>query len=80
LNNSYNGNQGLEMFPGQGQEAFPALNQVDPMSTPEINIQLAPPSRQASFEPAVKDEPPSEGALSPPESGMCCVLCLAAVG
>lgn len=68
--NSYNnGNQGLEMFPGQGQEAFPALNAGDAMSPPEINIQLAPPSRQTSFEPAREDEP-SEGALSPPDSSM----------
>jgi hypothetical protein len=63
---SYNGNQALEMFPGVGQEAFPALNPGDAMSPPEINIQLAPPSRQTSFEPP-QDEA-VEGALSPPES------------
>ena len=44
---------GLEMFPGQGQEAFPSLNHTSPgdlgaadqMSPPEINIDYAPPSK-----------------------------------
>ncbi|KAF2737277.1 hypothetical protein EJ04DRAFT_510386 [Polyplosphaeria fusca] len=59
----------------QGQEAFPAINQgmapvpdaglADTMSPPEINIDFAPPSRQASFEPA---KPGTDAdALSPPD-------------
>jgi hypothetical protein len=72
--NQYNGQQ-LDMFPGQGQEAFPSLNHQsgidyngnnEAMSPPEINIQLAPPSRQASFEPP-KPEGGPDGALSPPD-------------
>jgi hypothetical protein len=66
-------NGGMNMFPNQG-ETFPTLNQAtnmdyngngDAMSPPEINIQLAPPSRQASFEPPKGDGP--DGALSPPD-------------
>jgi len=44
-------------------------NQAWYMSPPEINIMLAPPSRQASFEPSYADSgySGSEGALSPPD-------------
>lgn len=67
----FNGQQGLEMFPGRGQDPFPALNQgvgqAVTMSPPEINIQLAPPSRQQSFEPP-KPEPHMPGdTLTPPD-------------
>lgn len=57
----------------QGQEPFPAINQgmiqvdadANTMSPPEINIDFAPPSRQASFEPA---KPGTDAdALSPPD-------------
>jgi hypothetical protein len=73
LNQYNNGLQGMNMFPNQA-EAFPTLNAPtnmdyngngEAMSPPEINIQLAPPSRQASFEPAKGDGP--DGALSPPD-------------
>lgn len=64
--NSYNnGQQGMSLF--QPQESFPDFQgHNEAMSPPEINIQLAPPSRQASFEPP-KDEAVLEGALSPPD-------------
>merc|ERR1711939_192378 len=67
LNSNYNGNEGLQMFPDQSQEPFPALNvnPGDAMSPPVITFNPAPPSRQASFEP-LKDEV-NEGALSPPD-------------
>jgi hypothetical protein len=69
MNNQY-GQQGMHMY--QGQEPFPTINQTGPefgqadtMSPPEINIDFAPPSRQASFEPA---KPGNSGdALSPPD-------------
>jgi hypothetical protein len=65
--NQYNGQQVMPMFPTQAQESFPEFqHNNEPMSPPEINIQLAPPSRQASFEPA-KVEGAPEGALSPPD-------------
>lgn len=66
----FNGQQGLEMFPGQGQDPFPALNQgvgqATTMSPPEINIQLAPPSRQQSFEPQKDTHMPGD-TLTPPD-------------
>jgi hypothetical protein len=63
--NQYNGPQGIPMF--QTQESFPDFQgHNEAMSPPEINIQLAPPSRQASFEPA-KPEGAPDGALSPPD-------------
>ncbi|KAF2279682.1 uncharacterized protein EI97DRAFT_371559 [Westerdykella ornata] len=69
LNNQF-GDQGLNMY--QGQEPFPNINQgvaefgqADTMSPPEINIDFAPPSRQASFEPAKPTN--SADALSPPD-------------
>jgi hypothetical protein len=71
INHSYNGNQGMEMFPGQGQEAFPALNPLNPgdaMSPPVITFEPAPPSRQASFEPGKGEG--NDDALSPPDSSM----------
>lgn len=63
---------GMDMFPGGGQEPFPALNQEygasDQMSPPEINIDFAPPSRQQSFEPPKPEG--SENALSPPNRSL----------
>lgn len=60
------------MTPYQGQEPFPSLNQpvpefgqADAMSPPEINIDFAPPSRQASFEPPKPEH--QADALSPPD-------------
>jgi hypothetical protein len=73
MNQYNNGLQGMNMFPNQ-EDTFPTLNQPtnmdynsngEALSPPEINIQLAPPSRQASFEPAKGDGP--DGALSPPD-------------
>jgi hypothetical protein len=65
------GQQGLGVYP-QGPEPFPSLNQVGPdfgqadaMSPPEINIDFAPPSRQASFEPPKPEH--QADALSPPD-------------
>ncbi|KAK8255228.1 C2H2 type zinc finger domain-containing protein [Phyllosticta capitalensis] len=68
-----NRNDGMDMFPGAGQEPFPALSNDNPqdygasdqMSPPEINIDFAPPSRQQSFEPPKPDN--SANALSPPD-------------
>ncbi|KAH7125400.1 C2H2 type zinc finger domain-containing protein [Dendryphion nanum] len=67
-------NQGIGIYQqGPGQEPFPTINQsapefagqADTMSPPEINIDFAPPSRQASFEPP--KPPNSADALSPPD-------------
>ncbi|EON69979.1 hypothetical protein W97_09244 [Coniosporium apollinis CBS 100218] len=64
----------LDLLLGQGQEQFPRLNQrnrlaylgqADQMSPPEISIDFAPPSRQASFEPPKLAA--QENALSPLE-------------
>ncbi|KAF2013720.1 hypothetical protein BU24DRAFT_434664 [Aaosphaeria arxii CBS 175.79] len=66
--------QGMGIYhPGQPQEPFPNINQAGPefggqadtMSPPEINIDFAPPSRQASFEPPKPAN--SADALSPPD-------------
>ena len=73
MNSQYGGQQGMEMFQGPQHEPFPTINQAsgvdfgqaDQMSPPEINIDFAPPSRQASFEPA-KSETQTD-ALSPPD-------------
>ena len=56
MNNQFGQHQGMGAYQNQGTEAFPSLNnnefgQADTMSPPEINIDFAPPSRQASFEP-----------------------------
>ena len=66
------GPQSVNGFAGQNSEPFPSLNQpmpefghADAMSPPELNIDFAPPSRQASFEPP-KAEPQLD-ALSPPD-------------
>ncbi|KAF2185398.1 hypothetical protein K469DRAFT_576397 [Zopfia rhizophila CBS 207.26] len=75
MNNQFENQQaGLGMYQQQGQEPFPTINQsgvpefggqADTMSPPEINIDFAPPSRQASFEPA---KPGNQAdALSPPD-------------
>jgi hypothetical protein len=72
MNNQY-AEQGMNIY--QGQEPFPTINQAGPefgqadtMSPPEINIDFAPPSRQASFEPAKPGH--SSDALSPPDRCM----------
>ena len=64
--------QGVNGFSGQNSEPFPSLNQPmpefghpDAMSPPEINIDFAPPSRQASFEPPKPEH--QLDALSPPD-------------
>ncbi|KAF3007874.1 hypothetical protein E8E13_010916 [Curvularia kusanoi] len=72
MHNQFAQQQGMGAYQNQGTEAFPSLNefgQADTMSPPEINIDFAPPSRQASF------EPPKPGStadaltdtLSPPD-------------
>jgi hypothetical protein len=74
INNQYS-HQGMGIYQGQGHEPFPTINQshipefgaADTMSPPEINIDFAPPSRQASFEPAKPDH--QADALSPPDRG-----------
>lgn len=61
---------GLEMFPGVGQEPFPSMNQQSPgdmghadqMSPPEISIEYAPPSKPMENARPGNDEE----ALSPP--------------
>ncbi|KNG52369.1 c2h2 type zinc finger domain-containing protein [Stemphylium lycopersici] len=64
--------QGMNGYTGQNSEPFPSLNQAmpefgqaDAMSPPEINIDFAPPSRQASFEPPKPEH--QIDALSPPD-------------
>jgi hypothetical protein len=59
---------GLEMFPGSGEEPFPSLNQqnlvegnADQMNPPEISINYAPPTGPMDMRPGTNDE-----ALSPP--------------
>jgi hypothetical protein len=71
MNHQY-GQQGLGVYPNPGPEPFPSLNQpgpdfgqADAMSPPEINIDFAPPSRQASFEPPKPEH--QADALSPPD-------------
>lgn len=63
---------GMGTYQNQNQEPFPSLNQpvpefgqADAMSPPEINIDFAPPSRQASFEPPKPEH--QIDALSPPD-------------
>jgi hypothetical protein len=75
LNNHY-GQQGMGAYQSQGQEPFPTINQgpppefgqADTMSPPEISIEFAPPSRQASFEPPKPEH--QADALSPPDRCM----------
>lgn len=64
--------QNMGAYQNQGPEPFPSLNQpmpefghADAMSPPEINIDFAPPSRQASFEPPKPEH--QIDALSPPD-------------
>lgn len=72
FNNQF-GQQGMGAYQGQGQEPFPSINQgpgpefgqADTMSPPEINIDFAPPSRQASFDPPKPEH--QTDALSPPD-------------
>jgi len=67
------GQQGMGAYQAQGQEPFPTINQgpgpefgqADTMSPPEISIEFAPPSRQASFEPPKPEH--QADALSPPD-------------
>jgi hypothetical protein len=66
------GQQAMGAYPSQGSEPFPTINQglpefgqADAMSPPEINIDFAPPSRQASFEPPKPEH--QMDALSPPD-------------
>jgi len=80
MNNQY-GQQGLGVYPNQGAEPFPSLNQggpdfgqADAMSPPEINIDFAPPSRQASFEPPKPEH--QADALSPPDRCKCNAICV----
>jgi hypothetical protein len=73
--NNY-GQQGMGAYQTQGQEPFPTINQgpgpefgqADTMSPPEISIEFAPPSRQASFEPPKPEH--QADALSPPDRCM----------
>lgn len=71
MQNQY-GQQGMGVYTNTGPEPFPSLNQgipefgqADAMSPPEINIDFAPPSRQASFEPPKPEH--QADALSPPD-------------
>jgi hypothetical protein len=71
MNNQF-AQQGMGVYSNQGSEQFPSLNQgvpefghADAMSPPEINIDFAPPSRQASFEPPKPEH--QADALSPPD-------------
>jgi hypothetical protein len=58
-------NQGQEPFPTINQGSAPDFGQADTMSPPEISIEFAPPSRQASFEPPKPEH--QTDALSPPD-------------
>ncbi|KAL1304837.1 hypothetical protein AAFC00_003763 [Neodothiora populina] len=64
-----------DLYQNSGSEPFPQLSghnspgdfgQADVMSPPEINIEFAPPSRQASFEPNIAVVK-QEDTLSPPD-------------
>lgn len=70
--NNHYAPQGMVSYHNQGPEPFPSINQpgvefgqADAMSPPEINIDFAPPSRQASFEPPKPEH--RADALSPPD-------------
>ncbi|CAK4033067.1 Transcriptional regulator CRZ1 [Lecanosticta acicola] len=73
MNPPFGQQNGLDLFPGTGQEPFPSLNstqgsspgdlgQADHMSPPEINIDYAPPTRPVEN---VRSDN-SQDALSPP--------------
>jgi len=73
MDNLFNVGLGLDHFPAQGQEAFPATLQTtesgdfffqEQMSPPEISIDFAPPAKQLSFNEAGNS---NGDALSPPE-------------
>jgi hypothetical protein len=62
---AYQQQQGQEPFPTINQGPSPDFGQADTMSPPEISIEFAPPSRQASFEPPKPEH--QADALSPPD-------------
>lgn len=82
MNENNFGQQNQNMYQGQGQEAFPQMNnmpqmqhtnssgemgQAQQMIPPEINVEFAPASRQNSFEPPKPTL--DQDALTPPERG-----------
>lgn len=76
MQNNFTRQPGPQMYtnpPGQDFGHFPMRNdpsdmgQAAQMAPPEINVELAPPSRQSQFEPLRPDN--DLDALSPPERG-----------
>ena len=76
MSNSFNGGAGPQMYNGQVEQdyaSFPMENKISDMgqaaqmAPPEINVELAPPSRTQMFEPHRMDN--DLDALSPPERG-----------
>ena len=74
MNNGFG--QPQNMYGGQGQESFPQIQhnngsldmgQAQQMVPPEINVEFAPTSRQASFEPPKPSF--DQDALTPPDRG-----------
>ena len=76
LNGQFAGGPGPQIFTGQGDpgyQGFPMqhdssdMGQAAQMAPPEINVELAPPSRQHTFEPSLAEN--DLDALSPPDRG-----------
>lgn len=74
--NSYNGQPESDLYTSPPNQSFPRftmrhdsgdMGQAAQMAPPEINVELAPPSRQPTFEPLRPDN--DLDALSPPERG-----------
>jgi len=74
--NNFNGQPGPEIYTSPPSQSFPQftmrhdsgdMGQAAQMAPPEINVELAPPSRQPNFEPLRPEN--DMDALSPPERG-----------
>jgi len=74
--NSFNGQPGSDIYTSSPNQSFPQftmrhdsgdMGQAAQMAPPEINVELAPPSRQPTFEPLRPEN--HLDALSPPERG-----------
>ena len=77
LNGQFGAGPGPQIFTGSGEPGFQSfpmqhdssdMGQAAQMAPPEINVELAPPSRQQNFEPTRTEN--DLDALSPPERGM----------
>lgn len=74
--NGFNGQPGADIYTSSPNQSFPQftmrhdsgdMGQAAQMAPPEINVELAPPSRQPTFEPRRPEN--DLDALSPPERG-----------